>query len=236
MAQFVYIDETGTGAMQRYLYLVAAVVKEEQVRALANEMSEVARHHLGFLLPDNFEFHGSELASGTRHWKGKTVTERIAAYEAALGILNTCDIDIAHASIDKVALHDKYEGAYDANAYRLALQFLVEKVDRNLPSLKVLVADERHEEQLHAIAMVADMQEWGIGEAPSRRLVSIIDSLHFVRSQASPGVQMADLVAYVIQRRRLTPSEHHPAAEAAISRMQNIIWDHLRTYRQTWPG
>jgi hypothetical protein len=32
--------------------------------------------------------------------------------------------------------------------------------------------------------MVADMQEWGGGEVPGRKLETIIDSLHFVSSHA----------------------------------------------------
>lgn len=236
MARFVYIDETGTGQRQPYLYVVAAVVDEEQVQPLAREMRRVAMHHLGFWLPQDFEFHGSQLWNGTNHWAGKSPTELIAAYEDAIGILNACDIVIAHASIDKAALHAKYNGAADANAYRLALQFLLEKIDNNLgPSRKVLVADEAREQQLGAIKMVADMQLWGAGEVPSTPLATIIDSLHFVRSQASPGVQMADLAAYVIQRRRLTPTEHHPDAEAAMARIGTLVWDRTWTWRQTWP-
>jgi Protein of unknown function (DUF3800) len=235
MARFVYIDETGTGGNQPYLYVVAAVVDEEQVQPLASAMRGVAQHHLGFFLPQDFEFHGSQLWHGTHHWASKTPPELIAAYQDAIGILNACEVVIAHACIDKTALHAKYNGAADANAYRLALQFLLEKIDNNLGSLKVLVADEAREQTLGAIKMVADMQLWGAGEVPSHRLVTVIDSLHFVRSQASPGVQMADLAAYVIQRRRLTPTEHHPDAEAAMARMGALVWDRTATWRQTWP-
>lgn len=237
MAQFVYIDETGTNSSQPYLYVVAAVLDEHQVMPLAAGMRRVARHHLGFWLPEDFEFHGKEIWQGLKHWKDKTNPELIAAYDDVIGLLNTCDITVAHASIDKPKLHAKYEGAHDLNAYRLALQFLLEKIDNNLgSSLKVLVADEAREEQLHAIKMVADMQELGVGEVPKGRLLAtIIDSLHFVRSEASPGVQMADLVAYVIQRRRAKPTEHHPDAEAAMARMRALVWDRTPTWRETWP-
>jgi hypothetical protein len=83
--------------------------------------------------------------------------------------------------------------------------------------------------------VVADTQQWGTGEVPSRPLATIIDSLHFVRSHASPGVQIADLAAYVIERRRPTPTEPHPDADAAMARMGSLVWDHTRTWRQTWP-
>ncbi len=91
MAQFVYIDETGTGRGQPYLYVVAAVVNEEQVQPLAREMRRVAHRHLGFLLPQDFEFHGSQIWGGTHHWASKTYAQQIAAYEDVTEILNACD-------------------------------------------------------------------------------------------------------------------------------------------------
>lgn len=71
----------------------------------------------------------------------------------------------------KSRLHARHRGAADANAYLLALQFLLEKVDALGPTLKVLVADEAKEQELPAVKMVADMQTWaGGGEVPGRQL------------------------------------------------------------------
>jgi len=238
MAQFVYIDETGSvgtgGARQPYLILAAVVVHEDAVQPLSEGLRQVAFDHLGWL-PADFEFHGNEIWNGTKHWSGRSPSDLIAAYEAALSLLDTYDLTVAHSTINKAALHARYGGAADANAYRLALQFLLEKIDANLGSVKkVLVADEAKEEQLRAVRMVADMQQWGGGEVPGRQLTTVIDSLHFVRSTASPGVQMADLVAYVIQRRR-RGKEGHPAAAEALDRLRMTVNNHTRTYRQPWP-
>jgi hypothetical protein len=237
VARFAYIDETGTAGNQPYLHVVAAVVDEDQVQPLAVEMRKVAQHHLGFLLPDDFEFHGLQIWRGDPPWAGKVPSELIAVYEDAIGLLMTCDIQIAYSSIDKARLHEKYKGAHDNNAYRLALQFLLEKIDRNMgDARKVLVADEAREQELKAIQMVADMQHWGVGEVlSSKPLSTIIDSLHFVRSHSSPGVQMADLAAWVIQRRRMTPTEPHPDADEAMARLRQLVWDRTPTWRETWP-
>jgi hypothetical protein len=236
MARFVYIDETGSvgaGAKrQPYLTVVAAIVDEEMVQPLSEGLRRVAWDHLGWL-PADLEFHGSEIWGGIKHWAGKNPPELIAAYESALALLDSCDIDIAHSSIDKARLTARHGGSADANAYRLGLQFLLEKVDRLAIGRKVLVADEAKEQELRAIRMVADMQDWGGGEVPGRQLKTIIDSLHFVRSHASPGVQMADLVAYVIQRRRRT--ENHPNAQAGMDRLSMMVHNHTRTWREPWP-
>lgn len=235
--QFVYIDETGStgpgGAKQPFLTLVAAIVREDRVQPLADGLDQVAWKHLQWL-PADLEFHGHEIWGGQKHWEGKTYDELIAAYEDAIALLDSCDVDVAYSSIDKARLTARYAGAADKNAYLLALQFLLEKVDSFTSGLKVLVADEAKEHQLRAIRMVRDLQKWGGGEVPGRQLKTVIDSLHFVSSHASPGVQMADLVAYVLQRKRR--GEKHPNAQAALDRMYYAVQARTRTWREPWPS
>jgi hypothetical protein len=237
MAQLIYIDETGSvgtaGSEQPYLTLVAVIVHEDKVRPLAEAMDEVAFKHLGWV-PANFEFHGHELWGATGPWSGKTPPELLAAFEEAIALLDELDLSVVHATINKAALHDRYNGDADANAYRLALQLLLEKVDGVSRENKILVADEAKEQQLAAIGMVADMQKWGNGELPGKALRTVIDSLHFVRSHASPGVQLADLVAYVIQRAR-RPPEPHPDAQTTRDRLSNVVKERTRRWRDPWP-
>lgn len=238
MAQFVYIDETGStgrGAKQQpYLTLVAVLVHEDKVRTLNEGMRRVAAEHIGAFLP-GFEFHGQEIWNGTGLWSRKEYSELIAAYDAAINLLDELDLIIAHSSINKDMLHSRYGGAADANAYRLALQFLLEKIDILDSQNKIVIADEAKEQQLQAIKMVADLQQWGTGEVPGRKLNTVIDSLHFVQSHASAGVQMADLVAFIIQRAR-RGKEGHPAAAAALSRLSEVVSAHTLTYRSAWPA
>ena len=246
MAQLVYIDESGSvgkGAKKQcYLILVAVVVDEAVVQPLASRMSDLAMTHLGWI-PANFEFHGQELWGGTGHWKGKTHEERLAAFEAVISLLAELDISVVHATIDKEALRERYDGRNDSSAYLLALQFLLEKLDRWPQAadrqLRILIADEAKHEQLKAIEMVADMQKWGTGLTPGNfrttPLESIIDSMHFVDSKHSPGVQLADMAAFVHHRQRLG-DQHHPNADAAVARMIGAIWNATHTWRQAWPS
>jgi hypothetical protein len=232
MARFVYIDESGTNSSQPILTLAAVLVDEGMVQPLGEYMRRIAFDHLGWL-PTDFEFHGRDVWHGIGYWNGRTYGQLIDTYEAALALLNTCDINVSHASIDKQKLAARYGGAADANAYRLALQFLLEKVDGLAMGRKVLIADEAKEHQLRAVKMVADMQEWGGGVVPGRKLTTVIDSLHYVSSRASPGVQMADLVAFILQRRRLR--EGHPDAQAALERLASAIDYSTATWREVWP-
>ncbi|MCP4303562.1 MAG: DUF3800 domain-containing protein [bacterium] len=237
MARLVYIDETGAPrgnlTNHRYLQIVAAIVDEEHVRGLGESLQQTAMNHLGWF-PAGFEFHGNQLWNGNGEWDGKAPTELLAAYEDVIGLIDQHCISIAHSTIDRQRLHDKYHGGFDGSAYRLGLQFLLEKVNQ-LSGLKVLVADESKEQEVEAKDMVARLQEWGGGEVPGRQVTSIIDSLHFVQSHESPGVQIADMAAYLLHRVRLTATEHHPDVLASRQRMLNVINSNTETYRMTWP-
>jgi hypothetical protein len=161
VARFVYIDETGSPkgnlTKHRYLQIVAAIVDETQVRDLGESLRRVTMGHLGWF-PANFEFHGNELWNASGEWAGKAPDALLAAYEAAIALIDTHEVSIAHSTIDRQALHDKYAGGFDGSAYRLGLQFLLEKINR-LPGLKIVIADESKEQQVEAKGMVAQLQE-----------------------------------------------------------------------------
>ncbi|EME51742.1 DUF3800 domain-containing protein [Amycolatopsis decaplanina] len=237
MAHLVYIDETGSvgkGAKnQELLTLAAVLVHEDKVQPLAEAFRKVAWKHLDWL-PAAFELHGNEIWNGTGPWDSLGYAERIAVYEDAITVLDDLDIDVSYASIHKERLHKRYEGNADENAYLLALQFLLEKIDKTGGN-KILIADEHKEHQLRAVKMVADLQDWRGGEVPGAKLRTVIDSMHFVRSHTSPGVQLADLVAYALQR-QWNKRDSHPYAKAAIARITSVISDHTHTWRQPWPA
>lgn len=238
MAHLVYIDETGSvgnGAKkQELLTLVAVLVHEDNVQPLAEAFRDLARKHLG-RLPVGFELHGYEIWNGTGLWNSLPCAGRIAVYEDAVAVLNDFDIDVSHASIHKERLHKRHGGSADGNAYLLALQFLLQKIDSKYATNKILIADEQKEHQLRAVKMVADLQDWGMGEVSGVKLKTVIDSMHFVSSHTSPGVQLADLVAYARQR-RANKRDRHPDAKAAIGRIAQVIYEHTHTWRDPWPG
>ncbi|AGM07054.1 DUF3800 domain-containing protein [Amycolatopsis keratiniphila] len=237
MAHLVYIDETGSvgkGAKQQELLTLAAVlVHEDKVKALKEAFHAVAWKHLKWL-PADFELHGNEIWNGVGRWEAFAPAELIAVYEDAIAVLDDLDIDVSHASIHKERLHTRYNGSADGNAYLLALQFLLEKIDKS-DGNKILIADEQKEHQLRAVKMVADLQDWRGGEVPGTQLKTVIDSMHFVSSHTSPGVQLADIVAYALQRYR-NKRDSHPDARAAITRIRDVISEHTHTWRDPWPA
>ena len=238
VVSLVYIDETGSvgkGAKgQPLLTVVASIVKEEHVQPLRKSMRDIAMKHLGWI-PADLEFHGNVLWSGGDHWSKMDPTQLLGVYRDVIDLLEVHDIDVSHASIHKDRLHTKYGGGADKNAYLLALQFMLEKIEFCYPdTLKILIADEQKEHQLRAMRMVTDMQSHGVGEVPGLQVKTIIDSIHFVDSAQSPGIQMSDMVAYLLQR-SWNKRDKHPDAAAAVADMRLAISNRTRTYRMAWP-
>ena len=240
MATLVYVDETGASGTkdakkQPLLTCAAVLVEEEKVQPLAKAMEEVAWAHLGWL-PADLEFHGYEIWSRTGYWKDKSYDGLIAVYERLIDIVPTLDLDLACSSIHKERLHARYDGAADHNAYPLALQFLLEKVDRVNSTRKIVVADEAKEHEFKVTRMMKGMQRhFGGGEVPGEALRNVIDTLHFVRSHDSLGVQLADLVAFVIQR-HAGGFDTHDNARGAIRRLHDVVWERMVTWREPWPA
>jgi hypothetical protein len=186
------------------------------------------------VLPAGFEFHGVELWHQNNWWSELRPSEVIEVYRAVLTLLERHVISIAYATIHKANLQSRY--AVPDSPYLLALQFLCQKINSvERDSLKVLVADESKEHEMTAVELVSDLQTWGSGVVPGRQLETIIDSLHYVRSEVSPDVQMADLVGFIIQRFR-RHCDTHPDSVAALSEFRETIKVARTTYREVWPA
>lgn len=238
MADFVYIDETGSsgngGKDQPFLILVSVIVPENKVQPLSASMKQIALKHLGFL-PKDFEFHGQDIWQLTGNWKGISPSVAAEAYKDVVRLLDEHGIDVSYSTINKPALIKKYNEDYLHNAYRLALQFLLEKLESTYKSNnKIVIADENKKEQLLAIQLLSDMQEWGYGEVPGRHLKTFIDSLHFVKSKNSFGVQLADMVAFVKQR-KIYKLDYDSRAIEVLEFLSDKIHSRVRTYREPWP-
>lgn len=244
MANLVYLDESGTDGYSSVLWMAAVVVDEAKVRPLAAELGAVAERHLGSAPPADFEFHGTEIWNGNRRGKNYAYlkelshSQRMSLYEDALLVLRKLALGVAHSSIDKDLFAERGYLSRGKSAYLAALQFLLEKLDRRVESYKIVIADQKLDDELKAVKMVGDMQRWGLGEfygLENTALESVIDSIHFVRSETSPGVQLADLVAYILNRIRFKPTEGQPYAQEVRDRLQQIILEQRVAERQTWP-
>ena len=130
-----------------------------------------------------------------------------------------------------------------------ALQFLTEKLElwlRNqtqvLSRRALLVADENHEQEQYSFDLISDMQATGgpIGSSLgiNTQLDHIVDSIYFTPSERSRGIQLADLVAYILNRRYR--NRRTPGNQRSDSAVDDVVRDHVipqrRAYRVLWPS
>lgn len=234
MARFAYVDETGTTDLdddaQPVFRLLAIVVPEHQDRPLAAGLRKITSDYLGE--QQDAELHGYEMFHGTGQWASVAVEDRIEAYRRALSLIVVHDVDIAHTAIDKRLLRQKY--SQPLNPYLLALQFLCEKLnDLRLPEVKVLVADEKKEEMFEAVSMVSDLARLNHGVLQALPTNRIFEHLVYLDSRQCPGIQLADLAAYMRQRPR---GEGDARVQAIVAEFQQLVSNAVRTYRFPWPA
>ncbi len=241
-----YVDESGnTGRRlddpdQPIHWLVAVMIPEDHVLSLAADLDAVVSR----ACPNHptAELHGAQLFGGEEHWRGVSPDQRVEAYEEALALLATHEASIAHSSINKAGLWSSSSQA--TTPHLLALQFLVERLDGfvgrqadPLRSRALLVADETAEHETYSIGLVAGLQTHGVGVVAGRRVENIVDTVHFVRSKDNRGVQLADLVAYALNRTRRRRGQTHlsPGDQALIRMFDAHVGPRIVTYRETWP-
>lgn len=247
MMLICYLDESGNTGMrlddpdQPVHFLAAVMVREDRIRDMADRL-----HALADAAPTSeplVEYHGDQLFHGSGPWRGAPPHLRIREYGRALSVMSEVDAGVAYASINKPLL------VGDQNPHLLALQFLTEKIEHwlrsqtdGLSQRALLVADHNHEHDQYAFDLIQRMQTEGgpVGEHQGLNvsLDHIVDGVYFARSERSWGIQLADLVAFVLNRsERIKRSLGDRRSDRAIRMLrQEHISPQVRTWRQLWPS
>ena len=241
---FCYLDESGnTGSRlddptQPIHYLVAVMVREDMVSPLTRQLDRLAVD-----VPTSGqldEYHGQQMFSGNGPWDGVAPEVRVQEYAKALNVIQEVDASIAYASINKPALKGRGEWQ---TPHLYALQFLTEKIEAwvnqqsdPLCQRALLVADENHQEEQYAVELVREMQRSGGPIGSSRGLATsakhIVDGVYFTPSERSRGIQIADLVAYILNRfDRVSANLDRSRSDRAV---QQLYYDHIVPHRVTW--
>ncbi|MCY3635504.1 MAG: DUF3800 domain-containing protein [bacterium] len=240
-----YLDESGnTGGNledpdQPFHLIAAVMVPEDQIQPLSTAFD----HLPAFAREPRLirELRGADLYSGKGPWRGSSPSERIDTYREALALLGQHEAFVAHASIDKWALRQSAPSE-PKMPHLLALRFLAEEIDSYLKHqhdpLKqrtLLIADETDEHEAYAHGLVAQMQVRKPSLAEGPALTRIVDQVHFVQSETSPGVQLADLAAFALTRRMRFPTTSRRPSDIAIARLAEIVDSRVVASRDTWP-
>lgn len=221
-----YIDESGnTGqdldsAEQPVHWLVAIGVSPKSLRAVEMEMLALAlkyfrersRH------PD-FEFHGQHIYSRRGECRGWSAEAVVSLYRELLEVVARHDCALFICGIDKAAYkaRARHPGYTRVHPHRLGFMYLVERIDQWLeeaqpaeslfetaddPVYGLLVADEQKEVDRQIIERFAFWRSSGTDYGSKRAIRYLIDTVHYVPSQDSWLIQLADCLAYIFSRYR----------------------------------
>ena len=200
----LYLDDAGTAKepSEKHFVLAGIAVFERQAYWLQNSLERLVAS-LGHPTPEALEIHGSVIHSGRGWWRkmvqrqdrrviideGLKSVERLAHYQWRLfGVV-----------VDKkaLALEDPVEYAFEQISSRFNL-FLRRLYFRGDPQRGLIVLDKsaQHETRLQSLASEFRTlgNRWGT-------MTNLVDVPFFVDSEATRGIQYADLVAYALWRK-----------------------------------
>jgi len=241
--KFVYIDESGnTGwnlkdSNQPYHFLSALSVDETNIMGAQAAIKNIASEHFPLHYSNtDFEFHGTELRKGSGYFKGTPPDERIEIAHKLMSILKEYEVDVFILGIDK--------GNYYANVHphQAAFVLLVERLNPYLKSLNqlgLMVCDENHDIEQPIINDLSRFQEYSTSFGyKSVQATEIVDSVHFVKSHNNPIIQLADMVAYFTNRRKLVLRKYgevwnDDAVRTRVSKQESVDLDLYKKIKES---
>ena len=243
--KFAYMDEAGNTGRdlanpeQTFHLIVTVVIDEARVSRLHDHVREVAHLHCEHeALADKFEFHGQALFAGKGAFGHMSPTERIATYEDLLAGLAEADAKVVIQGVDKPGLARRYPKPF--HPHDIALMFTCESVERlaRKDDCRVLlVADEAREVEDTALRDLANYQQFGTAWGwDTEQIDHIIDTIHFVRSETNPAIQITDCAAFIAARQRKISRGEVKTNEAVTRLWEERILPHVFTNRLWHPG
>ena len=231
--QLFYIDESGNTGKdlshdgEPIHWLIAVGVTAPVLQAIETDLLAIATKHFGADARDpDFEFHGAEIFGGSGHARKLRPAERVRLYSEILQVIGTRGARVWVRGIHKHrhAARAAEKGYAAEHPYRLGFMYLVEELDRWLstqqPStdriaagdpalLGLLVSDEQDEVSRDLVSGFARWRQFGTDHGYLARDVRyLIDTIHYVKSQDSWLIQLADCVAYIRNRYQKVGTKH----------------------------
>lgn len=223
---FFYIDESGnTGPNldstdQPVHWVVGVAIPEQSFKDFEADMLALAlKTFRGRAAQPDFEFHGSDIFQGRGDCSALAPGERVELYREITSLIGKHDCSIFSVGINKEAHKQRAlrNGYPPKHPHALGTMFLVERIDAWLEELQptidffgdpegppiygLLVADEQKEMDRTIVERFAFWRRSGTEFTSGREVRYLIDTVHYVPSEDSWGIQLADCVAYLLNRR-----------------------------------
>jgi len=216
--KLAYVDETYTEAVYSF---AALLVDDERDGSMQREVLAIPKRFAGHGIDPSAELHGSDLFHSRRAWKAlrDLPALRVHAYRLGLRSIAPCGGKIALVSIKR-----RGEAAHDLSAARVQavdeLLSCLERECRELGDRCLLIFDEAGSTDPSLVEAVhAHHREELVAGADPR----IVEAPGIVHSHHTPGVQIADLAAFLFQRRRRGSDDPNSASGQAIEALWKVL-------------
>lgn len=218
---FAFIDESYT--QERY-YVAAVVVDADDISKIAAGVSRAAEYAMGFGVELGTEFHAHSIMSGRDGWEPVQGKPRaaIAVLRRLLQELTEQPADVYIEGVDVPRLNARYR--YPDPPHLVALRHVLEDIQQAATKRDesvVVICDEVTDQESHR----KKFGEYQMIGTPGFRSTTLsrIEQFMFADSRQSPGLQMADAVAYLYRRR-----DAHLEASDRTKRAVDDLWGVLR--------
>jgi Protein of unknown function (DUF3800) len=216
--RIAYADETYTDAVYSF---AAVLVDEERDAAMQREVLSIPGRFDSHGVDSEAELHGADLFHSRRDWKAlrDQPALRVHAYRLGLRLIEACG-----GKVVLVSVHRTGEAANDLSVARVqAVDLLLgclEKESRRLGDRCLLIFDTAGSTDPALVAAVHahHRKELLNGSAPR-----IVEAPGIAHSHQTPGIQVADLVAFLFQRRRREKDSKSGASGQAIEALWKIL-------------
>lgn len=208
----VHLGVLSTGAQ--------AAAAEQAVRSLRNKLNwHVIK---GWLR----ELHGYPLFAGIDEWSVVDPDLRVEVYREALQIIVDHELEVLYRAMNMVEYRRRYTASRDpkGDAFKFMFGDLLTKHLRlrcNAREEFALVITDRQSEYEAELRYAHE-----VTQASHRRFngqFGVIDACHFVDSEHSALVQLADMAAFVIRRRLSIREEQDPRLEAVMEELSGLV-------------
>jgi hypothetical protein len=213
-----YVDETYTDAVYSF---AALLVHDERDAHMQREILAIPERFAEHGVDPDAELHGSDLFHSRRAWKAlrHRPALRVHAYRLGLRSIESCGGKIVLVSIER-----RGEAARDLSVAR------VRAVEKLLPCLEheseqlgdrcLLIFDEAGSTDRALVKAVHahHRQELSRGSDPR-----IVEAPGIVHSHYTPGIQVADLAAFLFQRRRRGNDDRSSVSGRAVEALWGVL-------------
>jgi hypothetical protein len=213
-----YVDETYTDAVYSF---AALLVHDERDAQMQRDVLAIPRRFADQGIDSDAELHGSDLFHSRRSWKAlrDQPALRVHAYRLGLKAIAPCDGKVALVSIERTG-----DAAHDLSMARVwavdKLLGCLERESERLGDRCLLIFDEAGSMDPALVKAVhAHHRKELVGGSDPR----IVEAPGIVHSHDTPGIQIADLAAFLFQRRRRGNDDRNSASGQAIEALWRVL-------------